>query len=148
MANTWKTSAKVTDPETGVASREFIQYIQAQDKANAATNAGLSGKIQPWAIHLVFDYPEDGATVLIDAPYARTITKVSTQTNAGTATVTVAGSGTLNGGTNSATTTRLSVMHSSGNGVDEGGNLTVTLSSTSSNCAGLSVTISGVYSLA
>jgi hypothetical protein len=148
-----KPSTPMVDPATGLVTRDWYLYNQQQDQQAAATANGLGAITLPngsqsWSQQLVFSYPEDGANVFIDAPYTRTITKVTVKTTAGTTTVTVAGDGTLDGGPTAASTSQSSTAHTSGNIVTVGGSLTVTLSATSTDCTGLSVTISGTYTLA
>lgn len=147
-----KPSTPMVDPQTGLVTRDWYLYNQKQDQQAAATSKRISAITLPngsqsWAQQLVFPYPEDGSSVLIDAPYTRTITKVTARTAAGTTTVTVAGDGTLDGGPTAASTSQTSTAHTSGNVVTAAGDMTVTLSGTSSDCAGLSLTISGTYTL-
>jgi hypothetical protein len=148
-----KPSVPMTDPQTGLPTREYYLYNQQQDQQAAATANGLGAITLPngsqsWAFQLFIPYPEDGIIRLIDSPYARTIAKVSARTATGTTTATTAGSGTLDGGPTAASTSQVSTAHTAGNAVAAGGDLTVTLSATSTDCTGLSVTISGTYTLA
>lgn len=148
-----KPSEPMVDPDTGLVTRSWYLYNQQQDQQAAATANGLGAITLPdgqqsWAQQLVFSYPEDGVSTFIDSPYTRTITKVTAKTAAGTTTVTVAGDGALSGGSTAASTTQASTTHASGNVVTLGGSMTITLASTSVDCVGLSVTISGTYTLA
>lgn len=89
--------------------------------------------------------PED-ATFYVTRyfPYPFTIEKVVSQCSAGTATATVKINGTSLGGTaNSVSTSTQTQSHSSANTLSEGDDLTVVLSSTSSDCADVTLEILG-----
>jgi hypothetical protein len=145
------TSAKITKPtvplvdKDGMINSSWLLDLQNIAKQTNATNQTVGTYNKTVCLQLSFAYPENGTTVFIAAPFAWTIATVTTRTAAGTATVTVAGDDTLGGGSNAATTSNLAVSHTSGNGVAANGDVTVTLADVSSDCEGLSVTITGSY---
>lgn len=146
-------SVPMTDPKTGLIDRSWDLYFREQDQERSSTQSGLDAITLPngsqqWGVCLVFSYPEDGYDDLIDLPYAVTMLRVAVKTRVGTSTVTVAGDGTLDGGSSAASTTQVITSHTSGNTVAAGGRIRITRASTSADCEGLSVTISGTYTLA
>lgn len=103
---------------------------------------------QPTCASFVFKAPDaETVRVIINSPSGWTITGVTTRSNAGTATVAVSINGVaLGGGSNAATTSELTVSHSTANVVPAGGDVEITFSSVSS-CENLTVTIFGTYEL-
>ena len=144
-----KPSEPVVDPDTGLMSRNWYLYNQQQDqaaKANAtATDAAVTTYGKSVSVQLFFPYPENGDSFFIGQPLAWTASQVITRTITGTATVTVTGSAAFGGGPNAATTSSLTVAHTSANSVAAGGDLKVSISAVSGDCTGLSVTIIGAY---
>lgn len=98
------------------------------------------------AMSFTFKYPEDETLfILLNAPFAFTITNTTTITEVGTSTVTLdAGSGTTS--PNSASTTQDSVAQSLL--ITSSGYISVTFASTSSDCENLCLTIAGTTVLA
>jgi hypothetical protein len=89
-----------------------------------------------------FVFPIDGApaaVVILEAKVARTINEITTQCDAGTATLTGKINGTaLGGGPNAVSATKQTKTHATQNAIAIGDKLTLDLSSTSSDCANLS----------
>lgn len=80
--------------------------------------------------------------VIINERWAGAITKVTTRTSAGTCTVTVKINNTSLGGTaNSASTSEQEQNHASTNTFIPGDDVVITVSSASSDCADLSITL-------
>jgi hypothetical protein len=130
----------------------FRQYTETtRDLSTAET--GLTGKAALTQTEYgcwTFQFPEDVTENLaLNLAYAWTITKVTTKTRAGTATVTVKIGGVALGGTaNSASTSEQEQEHSSSNVAAAGSDVQATLSSVSSDCEGLSIAIEGTRTLA
>lgn len=146
-------SVPVVDPKTGLIDRSWDLYLREQDQERASTAQGLADLSlpngqQPWAMPLLFQYPDAVDYDFLDMPYGITILEVAVKTRVGTATVTVAGDGTLSGGPGSATTTQSVVTHATGNTVAAGNKIRITITALSSDCEGLSVTLKGSYALA
>lgn len=119
----------------------------------ASTDSGLGTKattVQKEYGSWPYLVPEDGTiTLALNLAFEWTITKVSTKTNVGTATVTVKIDGVALGGTaNSASTSQQEQAHSSANVAAAGTDVQVTLASTSADCAGLTIAIEGTRVLA
>ena len=140
-----KPSAPMVDPATGLITREWYLYNQQQDQAATATGTSLGTYNKVVCYALTFAYPENGDSSFIGQPFDWTASQVITRTITGTATVTVTGSAAFGGGPNAATTSSLTVAHTSANGVAAGGDLKVSISAVSGDCTGLSVTIIGAY---
>lgn len=116
-------------------------------EATAATLATKAG--QTFALPAFIEYPEaKDYKVLIKAPFAMTVTSVTTICTTGTATLTVKINSTaLGGAANSVSTSEQSQSHSSANSVAVGDDIVLTFSSVSS-VENVSVMVSGTYSLA
>lgn len=108
----------------------------------------LASKSQVWVEAAYIELPEDKDYPFIALNYTGTITSVVTEAQSGSCTVQVLiGATALGGGTNSASTTRDTVAHSSSNDLADGDDVTIRISS-NSDCEGLSVTLKGTQTLA
>lgn len=121
--------------------------------ATTLTKGGVNVAIVNQAIGIwsgTWKFTEDETVyVALRFPFAVTITKTDTITNAGTATVTVLIDSTpLGGSSNSASTSVDSQAHSSANVVGTNSSVRVTFASTSSDCENLCLTIWGTRVLA
>lgn len=144
--------------ETGLAAASWYRIFARLVSAFNETTRGLTDaetgiatkadKDQTTAIVLNFEAPTDGTRRFLKWPHGWTITETTTRTAAGTATVQVKINTTnLGGGSNSASTSEASVSHSSANVVAAGDDIEVEFSSTSADCEGLALTISGTLEL-
>ncbi len=122
----------------------FNQATTALDNAETGL-ASKADKDQVVAAAFTFKFVEDETVrLIINCPFAWTITSTTTRTEAGTATCTFKIDGVALGGTaNSASTSEQTQAHSSANVVDAGDDVEVTFSSTSGDCENLAITIAG-----
>lgn len=130
----------------------FTQYRET-NRDLASAESGLGSKattVQKEYGCWTFQFPEDGTDNLaLNLAYAWTITKVTTKTKAGTATVTIKIDGVALGGTaNSASTTQQEQTHSSANVAAAATDVTATFASTSSDCESLTIAVEGTRVLA
>lgn len=111
---------------------------------SARGSADSSNAAEPWAFSVLLQFVEDGdLTVILNMPYAVTITSVTTKCTTGTATLTVKiGSTALGGTANSVSTSEQTQEHSSANAMTAGDDLVFTFSSVS-GCENVSVTVAG-----
>lgn len=136
--------------QTTQAGYRYMQSLDQSARSAIATMATLATKAgQTFALPAFIEYPENKSyKVLLKAPFAMTITSVTTICTTGTATLTVKINSTALGGTaNSVSTTEQSQSHSSANIVAAGDDVVLTFSSVS-GAENVSVMISGTYSLA
>lgn len=107
--------------------------------------ANLAIVTQTICASFTFKFPEDETVALIlNSPFAWTITQTNTITEVGTSTVTTKiGTTALGGGANSASTSLNTVTRSSANSVAVTNQINVTFASTSSDCENLCLTIVG-----
>lgn len=141
----------------GQTTQAGYRYMQSLDQAArsasssiATLEATLATKAgQTFALPAFIEYPEaKDYKVLIKAPFAMTVTSVTTICTTGTATLTVKINSTaLGGAANSVSTSEQSQSHSSANSVAVGDDIVLTFSSVSS-VENVSVMVSGTYSLA
>lgn len=109
--------------------------------SGARTNLGAASTTQTDFISGLIPTVADGTyKLIIQAPYAGTITHTITQCTAGTSTATWKVNTTALGGTNAVSTTKVDTTQSSSNTFASGDDIQVTFSS-SSSCANLSFTI-------
>jgi hypothetical protein len=131
---------------------KLVAASNLSDVANAGTartNLSAAARAQTDFISVLIDTPEDqDYQILQNIPYAITITKLTTITAAGTATVTgKIGTTALGGTANSATTSQQEQAHASANAMAIGDDFKLTLSSVSS-CDRLTVVIEFTRTLA
>lgn len=107
--------------------------------------ANLAIVTQTICASFTFKFPEDETVALIlNSPFAWTITETNTITEVGTSTVTTKiGTTALGGGANSASTSLNTVAQASANSVALTNQINVTFASTSSDCENLCLTIVG-----
>ncbi len=145
IANDAVTNAKAANMATQtIKGRTTAGTGDPEDLTAAQAAAVIQASLNPTiAWSGVFKAPEDETVYLVlKAPFAFTITEVTTRTEVGTSTCTFKIDGTSLGGTaNSASTSEQSQTHSSSNAVAVGQDLTVVFSSTSSDCENLAITI-------
>jgi hypothetical protein len=117
------------------------------------SNTGLASKADKdqteygsWTI----EFPSDGTEMLaLNIPYGWTITKSTTKTTAGTSTVTIKIDGvSIGGSANAASVAQDEQTHSSANVAAVGTDITAVMSSTSGDCAGLTIALEGTRVLA
>lgn len=121
--------------------------------ANTLTKGGVNVAVVNQTIGIwsgTWKSPEnETVSIVLNFPFAVTITQTDTITEVGTATVQVRINGTPLGGTsNSASTSLNTQAHSSANVVSTTNSLTVVFTSTSSDCENLCLTIWGTRVLA
>ena len=120
--------------------------------ANTLTRGGNNVAIATQTIGVwsgVFKSPEDETLfIILNVPFAVTITQTNTITEVGTSTVTVFNNGVGDLSSNSASTSTSTVAQSVNNVVAIGGAVGVTFASTSSDCENLCLTIWGTRVLA
>lgn len=141
--------AKGQTTQTGY---RYYQSLDASIRSLATLRTEVAGKAsatQTWEQSWLIEYPEaKDYRVVLNADLARTITKVTTRSSAGTCTLTVKINSTaLGGSVNSVSTTEQSQVHSSANAVAVGDDIVLAPSSVSS-AEMVSVTISGTMTLA
>lgn len=128
-------------------------YSKADGKLYYLSSAGvetaISTQTQTFSVSLFISTVENKTYVIgQNLPFAGTITKVTTISSAGTATITGKINGTSLGGTaNSASSSEQSQSHSSSNAFSAGDDITIVASSNSS-CVNLAVTIEFTRALA
>jgi hypothetical protein len=131
-------------------------FAGAYNATNSAVSSGDTGlatkaaKAQTFWGSYPVKFPEDETVILIpSSKEAFSVTETVTQTEVGTATVTLNINGTpLGGAPNSASTSENVQAHASANAVAVGDQLSVTFSSTSSDCENLALQFSGPIVLA
>lgn len=147
LAGGLATKLTITDNLSDVddAAAAFDNIKQAATTTKTGVLITLQKMFGSWLI----ETPEDkDYRLIVNVPYAFTITSVTTIATDGTATATVKINTTALGGTaNSVSTSEDTQTHASDNEMAAGDDLVLTISSTS-GCEGLSITIAGTTELA
>lgn len=128
----------------------FIRTLLDDSSASAArTTLGAASITQDIGASWLIESPADGSKkMIVKAPFAFSITEVTTISESGTGTLTVKINSTALGGTaNSVSSSEQSQSHSSSNSVAAGDDIVFTWSSVSS-LVGASVTLKGTRTLA
>jgi hypothetical protein len=130
----------------------WYQCFSRMWSAFTALNTTVGGKAaqtQTVCASFAFKFPADGGErVIINNPFAWSITAVTTRTLAGTSTVTTSINGTPLGGlSNDAATDEQVRTHSTANAVAIGDDIEVEFASTSADCENLCLTIAGTRTL-
>lgn len=135
--------------KNGTATGEMQRWMKDQARSAAELNAGKAVKTQTWEQSWLIEYADDkDYRVVVNSALARTITGVTTRSNAGTCTLTVKINTTALGGTaNSVSTTEQTQAHASANTVAAGDDIVLTISS-NSIAENVSVTLTGTLTLA
>lgn len=143
-------SVPVIDPATGRMNRDWYTYLMGL-KGGAALDEATSDKAvktQTVCASFSFAFFDDGTQrVIINSPFAWSITNITVRTRAGTVSVTPKINGSaLSGGAIAASTTEATEA-TTGN-VAVGDDVELQFASTSADCEGLTVTLAGTRVLA
>ncbi len=145
-------NAPLVDSRTGAPTPVWYRLLKRVLTTMAAAEteiAALPGQLSPEFGAWLIELPDNkDYRLIVNIPYAVTITSVTTRSTAGTCTATVKINTTpLGGSANSVSTTEQTQSHTSANAMAAGDDLVLTVSN-NAGCEGMSITIAGTRTLA
>jgi hypothetical protein len=144
-------NAPLIDSQTGAPTHVWYRILKRMFAKVASAETGLAalpGQLSPEFGSWLIEFPDNkDYRLIVNIPYAVTITAVTTRSTAGTCTATVKINTTpLGGSANSVSTTEQTQSHASANTMAAGDDLVLTVSG-NAGCEGMTITIAGTRTL-